>query len=220
MRRLRIIALLAAVFVPLATAQMRAPGMTMPGAVVPSGFGRSFAVNFAGRPHSHSFGSSAIFLGDGFYADYPLEPAPAAPPQYVVVQPSPAPEPQPEAKSEPLMIELQGNRYVRFGGRQHNADRGTNAPPDFAETGNSSQTAQPDLPPTVLIFRDGHREQVPQYAIVGSTLYANGDFWQSGNWTKNIQLSSLNIPATVQANHENGVRFILPSAPNEVITRP
>ena len=121
------------------------------------------------------------------------------------------------------MIELQGNRYVRYGGKQQLAERGANSPPDYVEADAKSPSlhqAQPELPPTVLIFRDGHREQVPGYAIVGATLYANGDYWQSGHWTKNIELSALNIPATVQANHDNGVKFLLPSAPNEVITRP
>jgi hypothetical protein len=201
----------AAVSAPISMAQMRG-----------SGFGRGVNVSFTGRPHSHSFGPGAIFLGDPFYADYPVAPL-TIPPQYLVVQPPPAIETAPEAKSEPLMIELQGNRYVRFGGRPQLADRGTNSPPDYAAADAKSpslQQAQPELPPTVLIFRDGHREQVPGYAIVGATLYANGNYWQSGHWTKNIELSALNIPATVQANHDNGVKFLLPSAPNEVITRP
>src|SRR5580693_8099294 len=96
-----------------------------------------------------------------------------------------------------------------------------------SEEGSSLRNAAPirlpttsELPPPLLIFRDGHREQVPGYAIVGATLYANEDYWQSGHWTKNIELSALNIAATVQANHDNGVKFLLPSAPNEVITRP
>jgi hypothetical protein len=203
--------LAAAVFEPISIAQMRG-----------SGFGRGVNVSFTGRPHSHSFGSGAIFLGDPFYADYPVAPL-TIPPQYLVVQPTPAIDTAPEIKSEPLMIELQGNRYVRYGGKQL-AERGANSPPDYveADAGKSSwqRQAKPELPPTVLIFRDGHREQVPGYAIVGATLYANGDYWQSGHWTKNIELSALNIPATVQANHDNGVKFLLPSAPNEVITRP
>ena len=201
----------AAVFAPISIAQIRG-----------SGFGRGVNVSFTGRPHSHSFGPGAIFLGDPFYADYPVAPL-TIPPQYVVVQPPTAIDTAPEAKSEPLMIELQGNRYVRFGGRQQLAERAANSPPDYVEADAKSpslQQAQPELPPTVLIFRDGHREQVPGYAIVGATLYANGDYWQSGHWTKNIELSALNIPATVQANHDNGVKFLLPSAPNEVITRP
>ncbi len=169
-------------------------------------------------------GAGAIFLGDPFYADYPVAPV-AVPPQFVVVQPAPPVETQPEIKSEPLMIELQGNRYVRFGGRQQSAERGANAPTRLrgsrCDQFSANHSATPtELAPAVLIFKDGHREQVPEYAIVGSTIYASGDYWQSGHWTKNIQVSALNIPATIQANHQAGIRFTLPSGPNEVVTRP
>jgi hypothetical protein len=189
-----------------------------------SGFGRGMNGSFAGRSHSHGFGPSAIFLGDPFYADYPVAPL-TVPPQYVVVQPPAVPaDPPQETRSEPLMIELQGNRYVRFGGSRQSAERGTNAAPDYAQAQTLTASSVPqhptELPPTVLVFRDGHREQVPEYAIVGSTIYASGDYWQSGHWTKNIQLSMLNIPATVQANHDNGVNFTLPAGPDQVVTRP
>jgi len=209
-----IVALLgAAIILPVAMAQMRGPG-----------FGHSVGVSFNGRPHSHSLSPGAIFLGDPFYADYPVAPL-TIPPQFVVVQATRTDDTPLETKSEPLLIELQGNRYVRIGGRRQSA-RDINAPPDYAEAEavNSSpltqQPARPELPPTLLIFRDGHREQVPEYAIIGGTIYANGDYWQSGHWTKNIEVSALNIPATVTANHDNGVKFMLPSAPNEVVTRP
>jgi hypothetical protein len=210
-----IIALLGTAFsMPVSMAQIHASS--------PVGSGRAIGVSFNGPPHSHSFGRGAIFLGDPFYADYPAAPV-SVPPQFVVVPPATSADTPPEPKSEPLLIERQGNHYVRFGGRQQSAERGVNAAPDYreADVGKSSnQPAHSELPPTVLIFRDGHREQVPGYAIVGGTIYASGDYWQSGFWTKNIQLSALNIPATIQANHEAGVRFTLPTAPNEVVTRP
>jgi hypothetical protein len=204
----------AGVLTPVTTAQMRSVGF--------SGSGRGIGVSFTGGPRSRSFGSGAIFLGDAFYADYPVAPL-TIPPQYVVMQPPTVVDTPPETKSEPLMIELQGNRYVRFGGRQQSAERGTTAAPDYvaADTGNASRAQiQSELPPAVLIFRDGHREQVPEYAIVGGTLYASADYWQTGQWTKNIQLSALNIPATVRANQDKGIKFTLPSAPNEVVTKP
>jgi hypothetical protein len=216
------VALSAAVFAPIAMAQMRGAGMSMRGARAPSGFGHNAGVGFAGRSHLHSFG--AIFLGDPFYADYPGAPL-TIPSQFVATQPEAAADAPLEPKSEPLMIELQGNRYLRFGGRQQLAEPGSNAAPGYAEAQAPSNPqvpqprARPELP-TVLIFRDGHREQVSEYAIIGSTLYANGDYWDSGYWTKSVQLSALNIPATMKANHDNGVKFTLPSAPNEVITRP
>ena len=218
MPRPLIVALILAVLgaAPISTAQRGA---------VSTGFGHGFGVSFGARQHSRGFGPGAIFLGDPFYADYPVAPI-TIPPQYVVVQPPPAaPDTPPEAKSEPLMIELQGNRYVRFGGTRQSVERGV--PTDDAEANpvTSSRPAtqpppQSELPPTVLVFRDGHREQVPEYAIIGSTIYASGDYWQSGHWTKNIQLSSVNIPATITANHDNGVKFVLPSSANEVVTRP
>jgi hypothetical protein len=205
----------AGVLAPVTSAQMRSVGF--------SGSGRGIGVSFTGAPRSRSFGSGAIFFGDGFYADNPVTPL-TIPPQYVVVQPAPTiADTPPETKSEPLMIELQGDRYVRFGGRQQSAERGTTAMPDYAaaDTGRSWRPQSPlELPPAVLIFRDGHREQVPEYAIIGGTLYASADYWQTGQWTKNIQLSTLNIPATVRANQEKGIKFTLPSAPNEVVTRP
>jgi hypothetical protein len=213
--------LAAAVFEPVAMAQ-RGSGLGMRGASAHSGFGHSARGSFNGR-HSRWFGSDAIFLGEPFYADYP-DASLTIPSQFVEVPPTATATP-PETKAQPLMIELQGDRYVRFGGREQPAERGTNTAPDYAEVqaGNNTrvpqQQAHAELP-TVLIFRDGHREQIPEYAIVGSTLYASGDYWQSGQWTKNIQLSALDIPATMKANHDNGVNFTLPSAPNEIVTRP
>jgi hypothetical protein len=210
-------------FASISMAQMRAPAMSMPGSFAPSGFGQSVGVSFTRRPPFHSVGPRAILLGSPFlYADYPAQPwAVQPPPQVVIVQPESTVDTPPETRSEPLLIELQGNRYVRFGGRQQSAERGTSAPTDYAEAHTSPLITQsPTQPPAILIFRDGHREQVPEYAIIGATLYASGDYWQSGHWTKNIQLSSLNLAATVQANHDAGIKFILPSAPNEVVTRP
>ena len=95
-----------------------------------------------------------------------------------------------------------------------------NAPTDYAGTPITRRSTQAALPPAILIFRDGHREQASEYAIIGATLYAQGEYWQSGHWTKTIQLSALDLPATMQANHDAGIRFMLPSAPNDVVTRP
>lgn len=59
-------------------------------------------------------------------------------------------------------------------------------------------------PKTVLIFRDGHKEEVQNYAIVGEHLI---DF---GETRRKITLASLDLPATVKANDERGIDFILP----------
>jgi hypothetical protein len=72
----------------------------------------------------------------------------------------------------------------------------------------------------VLVYRDGHHEQVFDYVIANGNLYARGDYYRDGFWTKTVQLSALDIPATLRANSDAGVKFMLPSAPNEVVTRP
>ncbi len=75
-------------------------------------------------------------------------------------------------------------------------------------------------PTAVLIFRDGHRQQVAAYTIAGGTLYANSDFATTGSWNQEIKLSALNVPETIAANMINGRKFQIPSAPNEVIVGP
>jgi len=77
-----------------------------------------------------------------------------------------------------------------------------------------------NLPPAVLIFRDGHSEEVHDYTIANGVLYARGDFYTDGYWNKKIDLSALNLTATMQTNSTHNLKFVIPSSPNEVITRP
>ena len=63
-------------------------------------------------------------------------------------------------------------------------------------------------PATVLVFRDGRRQEVQNYAIVGNTLLD-----LEANLTRKIQLSELDIPASIRANDERGVEFSVPQAP-------
>ena len=208
-------ALLAAALVPCAVAQRGGGGFR--------GFGRGSG--FAGH-HSRGFGRNAAFFGDPFlYADYPSESLASempSPPVFVMQPADAAPEP----KREPLLIEWQGDRYVRFGSDGQN-DRADAEPVESATMrsaqilgGSAPSPVAHELPPAVLIFRDGHQEQVEDYVIASGILYARGNYWQSGSWRKDIQLSALDIPATLRANQDHGVKFVLPAGPNEVVTRP
>jgi hypothetical protein len=129
-------------------------------------------------------------------------------------------EPSP---SEPLMIELQNGRYVRVKG---SAADGEAAPISLSKNSGvalsrvAAATASPVLPAAVLIFRDGHREEVRDYSIADGALYARGDFYTDGYWNKKINLANLDVAQTQQANLDRNVKFVLPSSPNEVITRP
>ena len=60
------------------------------------------------------------------------------------------------------------------------------------------------IDPTVLVFRDGHRQQVTNYAVMGQTLYVFDDHRQK------ILLRDLDLPATVKVNDDRGVEFQLP----------
>ncbi len=61
--------------------------------------------------------------------------------------------------------------------------------------------------PTILVFRDGHRLEVGNYAIVGDQLF---NFSDSG--PRKIALSDLDVNATEKVNDDRGVQFRLPSA--------
>ncbi len=155
-------------------------------------------------------------------------PIEATPAEYADREPPP---------SQPLIIELQNGRYVRVNNTIANSEAQplsltTNSAP--AEQGRPAKStrsnstrptvaaasAPHDLPPALLIFRDGHREEVRDYTIADGTLYARGDYYTDGYWNKKIALASLDVSQTLEANAARKVRFVLPASPNEVITRP
>jgi hypothetical protein len=69
-----------------------------------------------------------------------------------------------------------------------------------AKANNSEESTDP----TVLVFRDGHKQRVDNYAIMGPTLFV-----LSGSHAR-IAIAELDIPATVQLNEERGVDFHVP----------
>lgn len=211
-------AVLAAMFLPAATAQMRG------GFRAPSRGGRAFG-SFGG--HRRDSVPRGYFLGDTafLYDDYPFAPAVPedAPPQFGMLQKLPVEVVPPKIPS--LLIELEGDQYVRYGGAAESSHRQVPAKQAAASkpsTGRDvSSLAGYDLPPTVLVFRDGHREEVADYAIVGTVMYAHQSGDQPiGGGLDHIQISALDLPATRSANRENGVSFVLPAGPNEIVTRP
>jgi hypothetical protein len=121
-------------------------------------------------------------------------------------------EPSP---SSPLMIELQNGRYVRL----NSAAADGEALP-LALAADRAPSPPHDLPAVFLVFRDGHSEEVRDYTIADGILYARGDYYTDGYWNKKIAISTLNLNQTLEANATRSVRFVLPTSPNEVITRP
>jgi hypothetical protein len=223
MRSLVLITLLTAL-----TPGLRAQRMGGPHFAPGSNFGRS---NFAAFPRSRFY---PLALADPLYADYLSAGYPMASPPVIFVQASPTTEPQTLVQPvQPLMIELQGDRYVRVSEDSPNAEQMTNqnqGPEGKSTDGVTHTIVAREIPTAVLVFRDGHREEVSEYTIAGSVLYTRSNYysdesgasgsWTSGSWIKKIDLLSLNLPATIASNQSRGVPFQLPNSPNEVIVGP
>jgi len=168
--------------------------------------------SFRDQGRRHGFGRNSFFYGgwpyfppdyyeDSFAPDAALQPA-APPPAQVV-----------ETKLEPVpsavLLELQGNQWVKV------SSFATATP----AKGTPAEVVR-ELPPAVIVYRDGHSEELSSYSIIGSTLYAKADYLTTGAWTRKVQLADLDLPRTVKQNQERGLKFDLPSGPNEVVLRP
>jgi len=166
-----------------------------------------------------------------FYSDYDSGPETSeAPPQ--TVEPTAQPAPAVSVSKPGLVLELQGDHWVRLtnygelqSGEQSSQralEPGSKPSPVPAANRHPTQAVEPAvaLPPAVLVFRDGHEEEIRKYTIVGATIYTSSDYWSSGSWTRKVQIVDLDVPATLKLNQQRGAKFTLPSGPNEVVMRP
>jgi hypothetical protein len=224
--------------VPCAQAQRGGPAHTasphpaIPHFNLPAGsfaFGRSAYASIFRRPYAYT-SLPFPFFGDSFNPDdvystgYPV----ASQPPVIFLQAaralaSPADYPGAVPSTpQPLVIELQNGHYVRVNRTPANGEALQLALAPATATATAITTPSParDLPPALLVFRDGHSEEVRDYAIADGILYARGDYYTDGYWTKKIALSTVDAAQTLEANAKRNVKFILPSSPNEVITRP
>jgi hypothetical protein len=227
-------ALGAALFAPSAPAQGR-HGMRAPSAAprARSSFRLSGREGFD-RPNRRRFLNDSAFLFPYFYADDEFDYGPVAPEALPVqaVLPQLQQPPQPPAPTvrpvEPLLLENHNGQWVRVPTGSEMPAIPQSTKPDSAKASASNPgfvelpaTAPPlpALPPAVIVFRDGHTEEVAKYMIQGETLFTNSDYWSTGSWTRKIPLSSVDIPASLKLNKERGTKFNLPSGPNEVVIR-
>jgi hypothetical protein len=180
-----------------------------------------------------------IYAGSGFapyfYADYDSEPGTIDAPGNQIVEQAPPPktaEPVPKPP-ESLVLELQGDHWVRITNYGQSQTGGQSGRPDREGASDlpfvvppvatrQIQEVQPasELPPAVLVFRDGHREPIGKYLIMGPAIYTSADYWSSGRWTRKVEIAELDVPATMKLNQERGANFSLPSRPSEVMIRP
>jgi len=208
--------------------------------------GRAPATFSRGRALGRSFvrmrSGRRAFVGSGFapnyypyyYSDYypyydsedEIGEAPPEPIRAQIAAASPANPPKPP---ESLVMELRGDHWVRLTSHGPMEIAGESGEPQSGPSNGAAQAkglitsvqAQVpiELPPAVLVFRDGHQEEVAKYTIVGTSISVKTDYWSTGSWTREIPIADLNVAATRQANQNRGAKFSLPSRPSEVIVR-
>src|SRR5437660_1308108 len=176
-------------------------------------FGAGISVIESG--HRRLFGRSPFFFGYGapyFYSDdyepYDLQYARSEP----APQPAPSSQANPEPLPEPVLLELHGSQWVKVANFGEASQQALNP-------SSQSASAKP-MPAAVLVYRDGHSEEISSYSIIDRVMYTKADYYSSGSWTRTIQIADLDIPATLKQNQQRGVKFDLPSGPDEVVIRP
>lgn len=80
-------------------------------------------------------------------------------------------------------------------------------PPTHRERNETVAVADPPMEPTVLIFKDGHKLEVENYAIQGATL-----FDLTLGHARKIPLADLDLDATRRQNDDRGVPFEIPAS--------
>lgn len=167
---------------------------------------------------------------DDFYYEDEYSP----PGQYVIPPPvqvissqrSQSPPP-PATPVEPLLLEIRDGQWVRVPtgsqmalpqSAKPDSPQGASQQVQITEPAESAAPL-PELPPAVIVFRDGHTEEVAKYMIQGTVLFTSADYWSTGNWTRKIPLSEIDIPASLKINKERGTKFNLPTGPNEIVIR-
>ena len=98
---------------------------------------------------------------------------------------------QQQPASSPEIIERQGDRYVRRGSEQPQAQ--------------APAKPQPPPPPTIIVLRNGQELELTDYAVTGDILYD-----LSNGRTKKISLAQVDVPATIKLNEDRGIEFSLP----------
>jgi hypothetical protein len=89
---------------------------------------------------------------------------------------------------------------------QNGPDQDAYARPPLRPRSSFGEDNASPVPATVLVFRDQHKEEVQNYAIVGPTLW---NF--APQHTEKIPLTDLDLTATTKANEDRGVTFRIPA---------
>ena len=147
--------------------------------------------NTHARPR-RPFNGSVLLSSPYFYPDYDYDYEPLTPgmaPVHVVVM-QPAQQPAAVASPiEPLLMEYHDGLWVRIPNNGQQAEYPQSTQPNSGQASGlrpvvtaPKETAQAptELPPTLLVFRDGRQEEVKKYTIIGSVIYTGAgllEYW-------------------------------------------
>jgi hypothetical protein len=81
------------------------------------------------------------------------------------------------------------------------------APPHAEDPSDQPASATAPAPLTMLVFKDGHKLEIGNYAIVGSTL-----FDLTPGHSRRVPISDLDLDSTKQENDDRGIVFEVPSS--------
>jgi hypothetical protein len=76
-----------------------------------------------------------------------------------------------------------------------------------AQQENANQARAQIHAQTVLVYRDGHTEEVENYAIVGKTIWIFNE-----SHARKVPLTDLNLDATKRDNDDRGIEFVVPTS--------
>ncbi len=216
----------------LVAALFPAPAFAQRHAAPAPGHPSRIGPGMTGRGQTTHRGRHGVFIYPYYWDDYGADTSgepeqPTVPPVTVSVQQPQAPAPPPKPANS-LLLEYREGQWIRIPtGSQmpigpQNAQLQESAPPSKNAAANSRLTpsrASAKLPPALLVFKDGHQEQVARYVVQGNVIYTGSDYWSTGAWTRKIPISDLDVPASLKANAERGTNFTLPTRPDEVVVR-
>ncbi len=188
------------------------PGRAAPG---PAFIGRAAAPGIVPRIHAGPFGFGrfprTIIVPPvvGYYSPY-IWPAPTlfADPAYspyvgsVYSEPAYVPQaaPAPAVNQREVDLAYQVGRLSEEIQQLRQQQNVRSSPPPQTQ----AATERPRIP-TVLVFRDGQRKEIQNYAIVGQTLWVFDE-----KAADKISIADLDLDATQNENRGRGVRFPLP----------
>ncbi len=112
----------------------------------------------------------------------------------------------PIGPNDPMMHMVVEQPPVRYPYAEPDAVQTPPDPPAAPLQQSAIRDAKPNEP-SVLVFRDGHQQEVSNYAIMGQNVYV----FDKGS--RKIALADLDVPATVKANDERGLEFNIPQKP-------